>query len=120
MAECRAAQAAERKDAQGRLVRAADEHSAWETPFRMAFGVVLSLGVAALASSVSDLLRALRVILERLLAIAGDRVTDVVSLLRRRRPAQAHVHVDSGQVGASRGRRDGHAGRKSGIEGGAL
>jgi hypothetical protein len=88
MADCRAAEASERREAQGALVKAADEHSAWETPFRVVFGMVLSLGIVALSAAVGDFVHALRVVGERLLVLPGRGLAWVAGQAPwRRRPA---------------------------------
>jgi hypothetical protein len=86
VADCVARRDAEQQKHQEKLVQADDEHSAWETPFRVLFGMVLSLGIVALASAVGDFIHALRVIGERLLAIPGRLVVGAVGLFKRRVP----------------------------------
>jgi hypothetical protein len=82
MADCVAQRDAEQQKHQEKLVQADDEHSAWETPFRVLFGVVLSLGIVALASAVGDFIHALRVIGERLLAIPAGMVAAIAGRFR--------------------------------------
>jgi hypothetical protein len=55
-------------------------------PFRVVFGMVLSLGIMGLASAVGDLIHALRVIGERLLAIPARLVVGAAGLFKRRVP----------------------------------
>jgi hypothetical protein len=83
VAECNARRATAQQDHQKQLVQADDEHSAWETPFRVLFGMVLSLGIVALASAVGDFIHALRVIGERLLAIPAGMVAAIAGRFRR-------------------------------------
>jgi hypothetical protein len=83
VAECNARRVTAQQEHQKKLVQADDEHSAWETPFRVLFGMVLSLGIVALASAVGDFVHALRVICERLLAIPAGIVG---ALFKRRAP----------------------------------
>jgi hypothetical protein len=83
MADCVARRNAEQQEHQKQLVKADDEHSAWETPFRVLFGMVLSLGIVALASAVGDFIHAPRVIGERLLGIPAGMVAAIEGRFRR-------------------------------------
>jgi hypothetical protein len=77
MADCDARRANAQQEHQKMLVQADDEHSAWEPPFRVLFGMVLSLGIVALASAVGDSIHALRVVRERLLGIQAGTIAAV-------------------------------------------
>lgn len=67
-----------------RLKSLYSQHSGWETPFRVVFGMTLCFGIASLAPAINDVLRGLRLIAEGLLLIPGS----VLSLLRRPEPAR--------------------------------